>query len=93
MGENLGQADDLHGRITLTTLNIPYTGVPDRDAWRRALFDAFRGFMPKGCEDLRDPPAFQWNAYAWVDDGQQEQPAAVETGGSRGQAVCLVFFR
>ncbi|KAK1762007.1 hypothetical protein QBC33DRAFT_614563 [Phialemonium atrogriseum] len=29
MGENLGQADDLHGRMTLTTFNIPYTGVPD----------------------------------------------------------------
>lgn len=91
MGENLGQADDLHGRMTLTTFNIPYTGVPDCKAWRRALADAFGGFMPKGCEDLRSPPAFQWKAYAWVDDNHQEQPTAAET--SRGQAVCYQFFR
>lgn len=48
--------------------------------------------MPKGCEDLRGPPVFQFNAYAWADDHPQERPEAmVDT--SRGQAMCYLLFR
>ncbi|KAI0537757.1 hypothetical protein GGR58DRAFT_501952 [Xylaria digitata] len=44
-----------------------------------------------GCEDLRVPPAFHWNAYARVDGGQKEQLIAADTGS--GRALCYLFFR
>lgn len=89
MGENLRQADDLHGRLTLTTFNIPYTGVLDRMESSRALFAAFNGFFPKGCRDLVTWGPFLWVAYSWVDDGQQEQSTAVETSS---QAMLYHFL-
>ncbi len=92
-GEDLRRDDDLHGRVTLTKLTVPYPAdivVPDHETWkiwRRALFDAFRYFLPKGCEDLRGPPPFRWMAFSWVDveNGQSEQPGR--------EAVACVLFR
>lgn len=91
LGDGPGSRDDLHGRITLTILNIPYIGIPDRNAWGHAIFAAFGVFMPEGCDDLRGPPVFQWNAYTWVDTVQEEQTTALQTG--QGQAACYLFFR
>ncbi|KAI0443518.1 hypothetical protein F4803DRAFT_306163 [Xylaria telfairii] len=91
LGDELRRGDDLHGRITLTILTIPYTGVADRKSWRRVLLEAFGAFLPMGCSHLRPPPPFRWMAYTWIDNYQQAQPTAVEAG--RKQAVCYLFFR
>ncbi|KAH8164321.1 hypothetical protein CIB48_g3931 [Xylaria polymorpha] len=91
LGDELRRGDDLHGRITLTILTIPYTGVADRKSWRRVLLEAFGAFLPMGCAHLHPPPPFRWMAYTWIDNYQQTQPTGVETG--RKQAVCYLFFR
>ncbi|KAI1125539.1 hypothetical protein F5Y10DRAFT_246763 [Nemania abortiva] len=91
MGELPREPDDLYGRMTLTIVNVSITGVLDRDRMRGTLRRAFGAYMPEGCEDLRTPPYYHWNAYAWVDDSQQEQPTAVNASSSL--ATCYVFFR
>ncbi|KAI0490349.1 hypothetical protein F4859DRAFT_6083 [Xylaria cf. heliscus] len=91
LGDELRRGDDLHGRVTLTILAIPYTGVADRKSWRRALLEAFGAFLPMGCEHLRPPPPFRRMAYTWVDNDQQGQPTAMETDGSK--AICYLLFR
>ncbi|KAI0113855.1 hypothetical protein F4776DRAFT_667018 [Hypoxylon sp. NC0597] len=43
----------LQGRVTLTALAIPYTGVPVPELWCSAVYSTFGEFLPRGCEDLR----------------------------------------
>ncbi|KAK3689190.1 hypothetical protein B0T22DRAFT_513368 [Podospora appendiculata] len=106
LGEKLGEADDLHGRMTLTKLYSAYdaSATPDHFAWRNDLGNAFGRWMSPGCEDLAGPPVYQFNAAAYVDgdaDGQRQDlpgPPAVVTGHTRGDssqkiAVCYRFFR
>jgi hypothetical protein len=90
--------DDLYGRVTRTTLVIPYTGLPEREAWGFKIGVSFNGFMPAGCEALRLslPRPFGWQAFAWVDTVkqalalkdmvEQAQPSAV-TGRGEQQDV------
>jgi len=90
--------DNLYGRVTRTTLVIPYTCLPEHEAWGREIGVSFNGFMPAGCQALRLslPRPFGWQAFAWVDTVKQAlalkdivkqvQPLAV-TGGSEQQYV------
>ncbi|KAI1426994.1 hypothetical protein F5Y12DRAFT_739436 [Xylaria sp. FL1777] len=91
--------DELSGRITLNRFKIPFIGAPDRRSWLNTILTAFgsttrfgspRGFMPKGCEDLRGPPAVQYKAFAWVDDGQEQTTIA---NTSPNMAICFLFWR
>lgn len=91
--------DDLYGRVTRTTLVIPYTGLPEREAWGFKIGVSFNGFMPAGCEALRLslPRPFGWQAFAWVDEVKQAlalkdmvkqaQPSAVTGGAEQQQDV------
>ena len=84
--------------MTRTTLVVPYTGLPEYEAWRRKIGASFNGFMPAGCEALSRslPRQFDWQAFAWVDTVKQAlalrtvveeaQPSAV-TSGMREQDV------
>ena len=102
-------ADDLYGRVTRTTLVVPYTGLPEYDTWRRKMLRKFKGFMPAGCEALRSslPKPFRYQAFAWVDTAMQALalkdtvewawPSAVggeqQDVGEQENAVGYHFFR
>ncbi|PNP55970.1 hypothetical protein THARTR1_03907 [Trichoderma harzianum] len=51
-----GKELEVEGRVTLTTLLVPYTGGPDLEQIRLSIVRAFKGFVPADCEDLRPPP-------------------------------------
>ncbi|KAL6693374.1 hypothetical protein J3F84DRAFT_396296 [Trichoderma pleuroticola] len=51
-----GKELEVEGRVTLTTLLVPYTGGPDLEQIRFSIVRAFKGFVPADCEDLRPPP-------------------------------------
>jgi hypothetical protein len=97
MGEKLRRADELHGRITLNIFTLSYTGTPDRKAWCKAFGRAFSwgGFMPRGCDDLRQPPVFRRYAVTWVDDSKPQELTAEDPLSSPGHqlAVCYFFWR
>ena len=90
--------DDLYGRITRTTLVIPYTGLSELKAWGCKIGILFNGFMPAGSEPLclSLPRPFWGQAFAWVDMVKQalalkdmiEQtyPSAMTGGGKQQDA-------
>lgn len=80
--------DDLHGRITVTTLTMSNGGCPDHEVMRHALDTALGGFVPADCEDLRGPPMFRWDAMAWEDGGQEDA-----LSGNNGKVAYYLFFR
>ena len=85
--------DDLYGRVTRTTLVIPYIGLPELEAWRHKIRVSLNGFIPAGYEAVRRslPRLFMSQAFAWVDTVKQAlalkdmiaqvQPSAVTRGG------------
>ncbi|KEY63862.1 hypothetical protein S7711_11527 [Stachybotrys chartarum IBT 7711] len=101
--------DKLHGRVTLTTLTIPYSGTQEFKSWTLALRNAFGRFLPKVCEPGRLPPCFRWWSYTWVDDHDSQQDKTeqqsqeseqgaresplVAVADEQSQATCYLFFR
>ncbi|KAI1119689.1 hypothetical protein F5Y10DRAFT_169685 [Nemania abortiva] len=80
----------LPGRVTLNILTIPYTGVPDYEAWRVAILDAFTAFMPKGSGTPGRPQIFRFPTCAWADDEQEVRPTPGGIG--RKQAAFYFFY-
>ncbi|KAI1101160.1 hypothetical protein F4804DRAFT_316936 [Jackrogersella minutella] len=88
--------EDLQGRVTLTALAMPYTGVPIPESWR-AVYNAFGEFLPRGCEDLRVQwPRSRmhfWTAWAWVDSDLWQLGQQTVTAEERDRAVLCEFRR
>lgn len=89
--------ENLKGRITFTAFEMPYTGGPIPQEWRTTMHDAFNMFVPRGCEDLRNPPKARmqsWTAWAWVNTDLLHLGQRVATeGNTTGRGVMCQFRR